>query len=152
MQEQNTGTGAPSSQEWWDQLEAFARSHIQRWFQALLEEEVTARLGRPKSARRAAVDAAEGYRNGYGRPRRLTMSCGTIRVRRPQVRGLAERFVSRVLPLFKRRTKAVGELLPQLYWHGLAHGDFELALRGLLGEGAPLSAAYLQRLKAQWPQ
>jgi transposase-like protein len=36
--------------------------------------------------------------------------------------------------------------------HGLAHGDFELALRGLLGEGAPLSAASLQRLKAQWQQ
>jgi hypothetical protein len=31
------------------------------------------------------------------------------------VRGLAERFVSRILPLFKRRTKEVGELLPQFY-------------------------------------
>src|SRR3954454_21226586 len=29
-------------------------------------------------------------------------------------------------------------------------GDFELALRGLLGEGAPLSPASLLRLKAQW--
>ncbi|HXF94078.1 MAG TPA: hypothetical protein VNK46_15090 [Nitrospiraceae bacterium] len=68
------------------------------------------------------------------------------------MRGLAERFVSRVLPLCKRRTKQVGELLPQLYLHGLARGDFELALRGLLGEGAPLSPASLQRLKAQWRQ
>jgi hypothetical protein len=63
---------------------------------------------------------------------------------------LAERFVSRLLPLFKCQTKQMGELLPQLYLHGLALGDFELALRGLLGEGAPLSAAALQRLKAQW--
>ncbi len=68
------------------------------------------------------------------------------------MRGLAERFVSRVLPLCKRRTKQVGELLPQLYLHGLARRDFELALRGLLGEGAPLSPASLQRLKAQWRQ
>jgi putative transposase len=58
--------------------------------------------------------------------------------------------VSRVLPLFKRQTKEVGELLPQLYLHGLALGDFELALRGLLGEGAPLSPASLLRLKTQW--
>jgi hypothetical protein len=30
-------------------------------------------------------------------------------------------------------------VLPQLYLHGLAQGDFDLPLRGLLGEGAPLS-------------
>jgi hypothetical protein len=72
------------------------------------------------------------------------MTCGTLSVRRPRVRGLAERFVSRILPLFARRTKQVGDLLPQLYLHGLALGDFELALRGLLGDGAPLSPASLQ--------
>lgn len=108
------------------------------------------RLGRAKSARRGAVDAPEGYRNGYGKPRKLALTCGTITVQRPRVRGLAERFISRLLPLFQRRTKQVGELLPQLYLHGLALGDFELALRGLLGAGAPLSPASLQRLKAQW--
>ncbi len=58
--------------------------------------------------------------------------------------------MSRVLPLFKRRTREVGELLPQLYVHGLALGDFDLALRGLLGEAAPLSPTSLARLKAQW--
>jgi transposase-like protein len=63
---------------------------------------------------------------------------------------LDERFVSRVLPLFKRRTREVGELLPRLYLHGLALGDFDLALRGLLGEAAPLSPTSLTRLKAQW--
>ena len=149
MQEQSTETGVSSSRMW-DRLEDFAREHVQRFIQALLEEEVTALVGRPKSARRATVDAPAGYRNGHGQPRRLALTCGTITVRRPRVRGLAERFVSRLLPLFKRRTKQVGELLPRLYLHGLALGDFELALRGLLGEGAPLSPASLQRLKAQW--
>src|SRR5262249_1687242 len=66
------------------------------------------------------------------------------------VRGLAERFKSRLLPLFKRRTGTVGQLLPTLYLHGLAEGDFDLALRGLLGEGAPLSASSIARLKASW--
>ena len=60
-------------------------------------------LERPKSARRATVDARPGYRNGYGRPRRLSLTSGTIVVRRPRVRGLNEQFESRGLPLFKRR-------------------------------------------------
>jgi putative transposase len=55
-----------------------------------------------------------------------------------------------VLPLFKRNTQQVRDLIPELYLHGLAGGDFELALRGLLGEGAPLSASSLQRLKEKW--
>ena len=37
--------------------------------------------------------------------------------------------------------KSVTQLLPELYLHGLSQGDFELALRGLLGEGAPLSSS-----------
>ena len=32
----------------------------------------------------------------------------------------------------------------------MAEGDFELALRGLLGEGAPLSKASIRRLRAVW--
>ena len=65
------------------------------------------------------------------------------------VRGLEARFESRILPLFMRRTKEVTRLLPELYLHGLFQGDFELALRGLLGEGAPLSAASIGRLRAR---
>jgi transposase-like protein len=63
---------------------------------------------------------------------------------------VAERFESRLLPMFKRRNEAVGQLLPTLYLHGLAEGDFDLALRGLLGDGAPLSASSVARLKASW--
>jgi len=96
------------------------------------------------------VDAPAGRRNGYGKPRQLRLTAGTITVRRSRVRGLAERFVSRVLPLFKRRTREVGGLLPTLYLHGLALGDFDPALRGLLRDAAPLSAASLTRLKTNW--
>jgi len=73
-----------------------------------------------------------------------------VTLRGPRVRRLEERFESRILPLFARRTKAVSELLPELYLHGLAEGDFGLALRGLLGEDAPVSAATVARLKEQW--
>ena len=53
-------------------------------------------------------------------------------------------------PLFARRTREVGELIPELYLHGLAEGDFELALRGLPGDGAPLSKSSVRRLRAKW--
>lgn len=96
------------------------------------------------------MDSREGYRSGYGKPRNLSTSLGTIRVRRPRVRGLMESFESRILPLFKRRTDEVGRLLPELYLHGLSLGDFDLAMRGLLGEGAPLSEGSIVRLKAAW--
>jgi putative transposase len=46
----------------------------------------------------------------------------------------------------------VKKVLPELYLHGLALGDFELALRGMLGEAAPLSASSIARLKAEWEQ
>jgi transposase-like protein len=149
VREKNTEDLDPSRVTW-ESLEAMGRLRIQRWLQDLLEEELTMLLGRGKSERVAVVDGSRGYRNGYGKPRRLAMSCGTITVRRPRVRGLEERFESRLLPLFKRRTEQVGELLPQLYLHGLALGDFELALRGLLGEGAPLSPSSIERLRSKW--
>ena len=148
MKEKNTSTESAST-VCYATMEAHARQRIQVWLQDLLEAEVTEFLGRAKSQRREA-DTVSGYRNGHGKPRRVALTCGTITVRRPRMRNLAERFASRVLPLFKRRTRELGALLPQLYLHGLASGDFELALRGLLGEGAPLSAASLVRLKGVW--
>ena len=139
-----------SSRVGWDTLEAWARGEIEGWLQDLLYEEVTELLGRERSERRKPVDAPRGYRNGYGKPRNLTMSIGTVTVRRPRVRDVEERFESRVLPLFKRRTETVSELIPELYLHGLSQGDFDLALRGLLGEKAPLSASTVGRLKQKW--
>lgn len=134
----------------WENLEGWVRGKVQEFVQAILEEEVTELVGRGKSERRQVMDAPAGYRNGYGKERRLTLSCGTIRVRRPRVRGLEERFESRLLPLFARRTREVDRLIPELYLHGLAAGDFDLALRGLLGEDAPISASTVTRLKEKW--
>jgi len=149
MQKQTT-EHPRSSRPAWEGLEALMREKIQGWLQDLLEEEVNELLSRRKSERRQAVDAVAGYRNGFGKSRHLTLSCGTIVVRRPRVRGLEQRFESRILPLFRRQSQEVGELLPELYLHGLALGDFDLALRGLLGEHAPLSASSVARLKEKW--
>ena len=139
-----------SSSEVWDYLEELVRMKVREFIQTLLEDEVTELLRRGKSERRDALDSPLVYRNGYGKGRKLTLGCGTITVRRPRVRGLEERFESRILPLFVRRSKEVNQLIPQLYLHGLAEGDFDLALRGLLGEEAPISASTVARLKEQW--
>ena len=129
------GPESESSRPMWECLEALVREKAQERVQRILEEEVTESLGREKSERRSTVDSAEGYRNGYGKARRLAMSSGTIMLRQPRVRGIEERFESRVLPLFARRTKELGALLPELYLHGLAEGDFELGDAGPAGRG-----------------
>ena len=100
---------------------------VQKFIQEMLEDEVTEFPGRLGEV------AAQG-----------------VEVRRPRVRDVEERFEGRVLPLFARRTKEAAELVVQLYLHGLAEGDFELALRGLLGDGAPLSESTVRRLRGKW--
>lgn len=149
MEKENIGEARKSSVEF-EFLEDWVRGKVQEYIQFLLEQEVEELLGRQKWERKGAVDPEKGYRNGYGKRRHLTLSCGTVELKRPRVRGLEQRFVSKILPLFARRTKEIGDLLPELYLHGLAEGDFDLALRGLLGEKAPLSASTVARLKEKW--
>jgi transposase-like protein len=153
MGEQTSPETVESRAVCYETLEQWARGKIQAQLQQLLEEEVTTFLGRARHERRVAVspiDPPPGSRNGYGKPRAFSMMSGTVTVQRPRVRDLTDRFESKVLPLFKRRTQEVGTVLPELYLHGLSTGDFDLALRGLLGEGAPLSASSIQRLKARF--
>ncbi len=140
----------PESRPDFGDLENWLRGQMQGLIQDMLEEEVTEFLGRARSVRRSGSDRDAGYRNGHGRPRRLTLSSGTIQVRRPRVRDTEERFESRLLPLFANRSRQVDDLLPELYLHGLSEGDFDLALRGLLGEDAPISASTIARLKDRW--
>jgi putative transposase len=76
--EKRTTRDQDPSRVTWDHLEAWVRR----------EEDVTELLGRSRSERREQVDSPPGYRNGYGKERNLTLSCGTITLRRPRVRGL----------------------------------------------------------------
>ncbi len=149
MEDGNIESG-PASRPEWEHLEEWLRGQMQGLIQELLEQEVTEFLGRARSIRRSESDNDAGYRNGYAPPRRLTLSSGTIRIRRPRIRDTEERFESRLVPLFVHRTREVADLIPELYLHGLSEGDFDLALRGLLGEEAPISASTVARLKDKW--
>jgi transposase-like protein len=97
-------------------------------------------------------------RNGRARERKLTVGSGTVPVRAPRVNdrrvdenGERERFSSRILPAYARRSPKVTDVLPVLYLHGLSTGDFGPALRDLLGEDASgLSPSSIQRLTESW--
>ena len=87
MREDIAGPRGASSRPMWETLEGMVREKAQEFIQQIMEEEVTELLGREKSERRRVVDAAEGYRNGYGKPRRLAMSSGTITLPPPSGSG-----------------------------------------------------------------
>ena len=97
-------------------------------------------------------------RNGRARERQVTVGSGTIPVRAPRVNdkrvdeeGERQRFSSRILPAYARRSPKVGEVIPILYLRGLSTGDFRPALEGLLGEDAAgLSATSVSRLCKEW--
>ena len=93
MRKDIAGPETESTRPLWEGLEGVVREKAREFIQQILEEEVTELLGREKSERQAAVDAAPGYRNGYGKARRLSMSSGTITVRRPRVWGVKSRVV-----------------------------------------------------------
>ena len=85
MKDGNIENG-PASRPEWEHLEEWLRGQMQSLIQELLEQEVTEFLGRARSVRRSESDNDAGYRNGYAPPRRLTLSSGTIRIRRPRIR------------------------------------------------------------------
>ena len=69
MRKNTVGPEGESRTPVWEVLEEVVREKAQEFIQQILEEEVTELLGREKSERRRVVDATEGYRNGYGKPR-----------------------------------------------------------------------------------
>ena len=92
MREATQGSRWKSS-DLWETLEQMVRGRVQEFIQEILEDEVTEFLGgRAKSQRRASVEAGGGDRNGYGKPRNLTLASGTVEVCRPRVRDVEERF------------------------------------------------------------
>jgi transposase-like protein len=108
-------------------------------------------------------------RNGHHRERTIQTGLGSVAVKAPRVDdrrvigkhqrgesvdhggGPLERFHSKILPPYLRRTKSIEELIPWLYLKGISTGDFSEALAALLGSDAPgLSASTVVRLKEVW--
>lgn len=95
-------------------------------------------------------------RNGRLPKREITTGVGQVEIEQPRVhdrRGdeAAEKFTSKILPPYLRKTKSIEELLPWLYLKGISTGDFGEALQSILGKDVPgLSASTITRLKSTW--
>lgn len=138
-------------------LDELARLGAQRMLKAALEAEVSAYVAAHQEEREAQGRALV-VRHGHARGRKVTIGSGTLTVQAPRVddrrvdeAGERQRFRSRILPPYMRRSPKVAEVLPILYLRGLSTGDFREALPVLLGEAAAgLSPTTLTRLTAQW--
>ena len=97
-------------------------------------------------------------RNGHAPERTIVSGVGEIAVKQPRVLDRRpvegrERFTSKILPPYLRKTKSIEELIPWLYLKGISTGDFHEALQSLLGHDcAGLSATTVTRLKSVWEQ
>ena len=138
-------------------LDEIAREGARRMLMAALEEEVAHYVeahaeARDENGLRLVV------RNGHAQSRTVTCGAGTMQVEAPRVNdrrvdedGERQRFSSRILPPYMRRSPRVAEVLPILYLRGLSTGDFREALPVLLGkDAAGLSPTNISRLTAAW--
>ncbi|MGX4690173.1 IS256 family transposase [Streptomyces sp. JNUCC 63] len=138
-------------------IDEIVREGARRMLAAALEAEVDQYIAelaaeRDERGRRLVV------RNGHHRPRTVTTAAGPVEVRAPRVNdrrvdeatGERQRFSSKILPPWCRKSPKISEVLPLLYLHGLSSGDFVPALEQFLGSAAGLSAATVNRLTKQW--
>lgn len=125
--------------------------------------------------RHAAITDEKGrqqvVRNGHHPSRTLVTGVGPVDVKQPRVldRRIVgrnedgqdvdadgreiERFSSKILPPYLRKTKAIEELIPWLYLKGVSTGDFGEALQTLVGQqAAGLSATTITRLMTAWQE
>jgi transposase-like protein len=138
-------------------LDELAREGARQMIAAALEAEVQQYVASfveeiDEDGRRLVV------RNGRARERKLTVGSGTVAIQAPRVNdkrvdeaGERQKFSSRILPAYARRSPKVTDVLPVLYLRGLSTGDFAPALKDLLGEDASgLSSSSISRLTEQW--
>ena len=129
------------------EFEEAARAKVSELLQTYLEQEADALLQRARYQRREAGMPA-AYRDGHDEPRPFTTSQGTLSIARPRIRGVAHD--SSVVPRYQRRAASLDTAMHALWIEGLATRDVEPALRALLGEQAPLSAATVTRTNAKF--
>jgi transposase-like protein len=139
------------------ELDEIALAGARRMLMAALKTEAADYVERHRDERDADGRALVVH-NGRSQGRKLTLGAGTVELKAPRVndrrhdeQGQRQRFSSRILPPYMRRSPKVAEVLPILYLRGLSTGDFRPALEGLLGaDAAGLSPANITRLTACW--
>ena len=140
-------------------LDEIAREGARRLLVQALEVEVAEYLethqARDENGRALVV------RNDKARARQIILGSGAVQIQAPRVNdqrigadGQRQRFTSKILPPYMRRSPKVAEVLPVLYLRGLSTGDFREALPVLLGEEAArgLSPTNIARMTSAWQE
>ena len=138
-----------------DALTEILRSGAQKMLKAAIDQEVSDYVNE-----RSDIVDENGHRlivrNGSLPEREILTGVGQVAVSQPRVRDKRpaqnrEAFTPGILPKYRRKTKAMEELIPWLYLKGISTNDFPEALQSLLGTDAKgLSASTVTRLKAVW--
>src|SRR3984957_7223815 len=128
-------------------LEELLRERIRTTIEGIIEEELVAALGPPRSHRRGPIRV--GYRHGK-RARTLTTSLGPTTIAMPRARledkdGRRREGRSAIIPRYQRRTERVDEAILGVYLSGTNTRRLRGALAPLL-RGAPLSKDAVSRL------
>jgi transposase-like protein len=135
-------------------LDELARAGARRMIEEALELEVDEYVQRLHHQRDENGHALV-VRNGKARPRTVNLGAGPVELRAPRVddRRPDQRFTSRILPPYMRRSPRLSDALPVLYLRGLSTGDFEEAIPALLGaDAAGFSASTISRLTSVWQE
>lgn len=127
-------------------LEAAIRERVREIIELVLEEEVEAALGAPRSQR---VAERVGYRHG-SKQRKLTLRSGTIPLQVPRARlaepaGGEREWQSQLVPRYRRSSREVEQSVLGVYLSGSNTRRIRGALEPLLS-GAALSKSTVSRL------
>jgi putative transposase len=148
------GTGLFAGEAWFDPIEAGIRDRIRGFIEELLEQELTAALGRTRHER--AAGEAKGYRNGT-RERRLLGSFGPVQVGVPRARladagGGTREWRSSALPRYARMTRQVEALIAGAYPSGTNTRRVKRALGALFrgAAGKDVVSRTWRKVKADW--
>src|SRR5947208_8033923 len=158
--EQNSTTAETDGRDlfageaWFDPIEAGVRDRVRGFIEELLEEELTAALGRCRHERAAAEP--NGYRNGT-RERRLLGSFGPVQISVPRARMAAEgggtqEWRSAALPRYARMTRQVEALIAGAYLAGTNTRRVKRALASLFqgAVGKDVVSRTWRKVKTDW--
>ena len=159
MEQNSTKTEAADTmlfagEAWFDPIEMGIRDRVRGFIQELLEQELTAALGRTRHERAEGVP--KGYRNGT-RERQLLGSFGSVELSVPRARmatenGGTQEWRSATLPRYARMTRQVEALIAGAYLSGTNTRRVKRALAALFGGavGKDVVSRTWRKVKTDW--
>jgi len=148
-------TGLFAGEAWFDPIEAGIRERVRGFIEELLEQELTAVLGRGKSER--VTGEPKGYRNGT-RERQLLGSFGPVEIEVPRARmavaegGGTKEWRSAALPRYARMMRQVEALIAGAYLAGTNTRRVKRALAALFGGavGKDVVSRTWRKVRTDW--